>query len=133
MSITTTTRRILFTLVAMLHTRLDLISVEIEEELLRFSSYFIAALIVFFCGGIAVISLLGLILVLFWEEHHIAVLISFIAVFGVVSGLTLLWLRTQLANKPPLLEQSMAEFKKDTEIMHVGESEFDLQSGQGLS
>jgi uncharacterized membrane protein YqjE len=132
MSITTTTGRILSTIVAMLHTRLDLISVEIEEELLRFSSYFMAALIALFCGGITIASLLLLVLVLFWEQHRIAVLVSFITVFGVIGVMTMLWLRVQIANKPPLLEQSMAEFKKDTEMLSAAKSESDL-SGEGLS
>lgn len=123
---------IMSTFVAMLHTRLDLISVEIEEELLRFSSYFMAALIILFCGGIAVASLLLLTLVLFWEQHRIAVLISFITIFSAIGVLTVWWLKTQIANKPPLLGNSIAEFKKDAAIWQ-GESESDLQSGQGLS
>lgn len=135
MSITITARRILATLVEMLHTRLNLISVEIEEELLRFFSYLMAAFILLFCGLFAVASLLVLILVLFWEEHRIAVLVSFITIFSAISGGIVIWLRIQITNKPPLLQQSIAEFKKDTEMLRTrsDETEPNLQAGQGLS
>jgi uncharacterized membrane protein YqjE len=132
MSILSTPRRIISTLVAILHTRLDLIRVELEEEVIRFSSYFIYALIALFCGGVAVSFILVLILVLFWEEHRITVMLSFIVIFGVVSASIFSWLRNQIASKPHLLEQSIAEFKKDMELMHSYEQDPDQQTGREL-
>lgn len=134
---TTTLGRIASTLIAMLHTRLDLISVELEEELLRFSSYFIYVLIALFCGGVAVSFLLVLILVLFWEDYRIAVLLSFVVVFGAISVFISVWLKKQILNKPHLLEQSIAELKKDTELFHAykqnPEQESDQKNVQELS
>jgi len=130
MSITTTAGRIISTLATMLHTRLDLISVELEQELLRYSSYFIYALIALFCGGVAVSFTLVLTLVLFWEDYRTEVLVSFITIFGALSVFIFSWLREQIANKPHLFEQSIAELKKDMKLLHAPEQDLDQQNGR---
>jgi uncharacterized membrane protein YqjE len=132
MSITATLGRITSTLVAILHTRLDLIRVELEEEVIRFSSYFMYALIALFCGGVAVSFILVLILVLFWDDHRITVILSYIALFSILSAFIFSWLKKQIANKPHLLEQSIAEFRKDIELLRAHEQEPDQQTGREL-
>ncbi|PRC91546.1 phage holin family protein [Solimicrobium silvestre] len=123
MTISATINRIISTVVAMLYTRLELVTVELEEEFLRFSSYFIYALIALFCGGVAVSLLIFLVIALFWDEHRVAVLLSLIAVFSAISIYIAAWLRTQMSNKPRLLEQTIAELKKDAELLRVRESD----------
>ena len=132
MSITATLGRISSTLVAILHTRLDLIRVELEEEVLRFASYFMYALIALFCGGVAVSFILVLILVLFWEDYRITIMLSYIGIFGVLSAFIFLWLKEQILNKPHLLEQSIAEFRKDVDLLRAFEQEPDQQTGREL-
>ena len=132
MSITTTAGRIVSTLVTMLHTRLDLISVELEQEVLRFSSYFIYALIGLFCGGVAVSFILVLLLVLFWENYRTEVLVSIITIFGALSVFIFSWLREQMTSKPHLFEQSIAELKKDMKLFHAHEQDLDQQTGREL-
>ncbi|MCD6025622.1 MAG: hypothetical protein K0R08_141 [Solimicrobium sp.] len=127
-----TLSRITSTLVATLHTRLDLICVELEEELLRFSSYFIYALIAVFCGGIAAVLVALLILVLFWEDHRISVLLTVIAFFSASSAFIVIWLRKKMLDKPRLLDQSIAQFKKDAELLHSDQTEAVRQNGLEL-
>ncbi len=119
MSISDSFKRITATLVAMLYTRLDLASVELEEELLRFSSYFIYALVALYCAGVAISLGIFLIIVLFWDDHRIAVLLCLIGVFGVASILVAAWLRNQFLNKPRLFGQSISELKKDAELIRI--------------
>ena len=119
MSIKENIGRVASTLVDMLHTRLELVSVELEEELIRFSSYFIFSLIALFCAGVAVSLLIFLIIALFWDEHRIAVLLTLIGVFGAASILIAAWLRKQFLNRPRLFEFSIAELKKDINLIHV--------------
>ena len=118
MSIRDSIGRVVSTLVAMLHTRLELVSVELEEELIRFSSYFIVSLIALFCAGVAVVLVIFLIIVLFWDDHRIAVLLTLIGVFGAASILVAAWLRKQFLDRPRLFEHSIAELKKDVELIH---------------
>ena len=119
MSIKENIGRVASTLVDMLHTRLELVSVELEDELIRFSSYFIFSLIALFCAGVAVSLLIFLIIALFWDEHRIAVLLTLIGVFGAASILIAAWLRKQFLNRPRLFEFSIAELKKDINLIHV--------------
>jgi len=120
MSITVTLTRLIGTLVSMMQTRLELITVELEEELLRLSSYVFLALCTLFFAGVALLLGVSLIVVLFWDEHRIAVLASMMVVFGVVSAGMGFWLRWQFLTKPSLLEQSMAELKKDSALFSSG-------------
>ncbi len=115
--------RIVSTLVTMLQTRIELVTVELEEELVRFSTYFIVALIALFCAGVAVSLGVFLLIALFWDEHRVAVIVSLIGVFGVASIIISAWLRTQFLNKPRLLEQSIAEFKKDVALLGPQDSD----------
>ncbi|MET3107706.1 putative membrane protein YqjE [Oxalobacteraceae bacterium GrIS 2.11] len=123
MSISASINRMFSTLVGMLHTRLELVSVELEEELLRFSSYFIYSLIALFCGGVAVSLGIFLIIALYWDDHRVAVLLTMIGLFGAASIVIAAWLRKQILNKPRLLQQSIAELKKDAELIRVGQSD----------
>ena len=106
--------RLTNTLVGMLLTRLELMTVELEEELLRFVRYFIYSLVTLFCAGMAVALAVFLLIALFWEDHRIAVFVLLIGFFGATSIALALWLRHQFLNKPRLLEHSIDEFKKDT-------------------
>jgi uncharacterized membrane protein YqjE len=123
MSITNNINRIVSTLVAMMQTRLELISVELEEELTRIASYFVYALIALYCAGVAVSLGIFLVIALFWDEHRIAVLLTLIGLFGAISIFIAAWLRTQFLNKPRLLEQTIAELKKDTELARFRDTE----------
>ncbi len=117
MPITTTLGRLISTVVTMLHTRLSLISVELEEELIRFSSYLIYSLIALFCGGMAISLIVLFVIVLFWDDHRIAALLSLIIFFSAASAFIATWLRMKILNKPHLFEQSIAEIKKDSELL----------------
>ena len=121
MSIKDNFSRIVSTLVGMVQTRMELVSVELEEELIRFSSYFIYALIVLFCAGVAVSLTIILIIAMYWDEHRIAVLLCLIGFFSIVGIAVAAWLRKQFLNKPRLLEQSIAELRKDAELIRFQE------------
>ena len=123
MSISTSFSRIVSTFVAMIQTRLELVSVELEEELVRFSTYFIYTLVALYCAGVAVSLGIFLVIALYWDEHRIAVLLCLIGLFGAISIFIGAWLRKQFLNKPRLLEQSIAEMKKDVEMIRQREAD----------
>jgi len=123
MAISDSITRIVSTLVTMLQTRMELVTLELEEELVRFSTYFIVALIALFCAGVAISLLVFLIIALYWDEHRVAVLLSLIGFFSLASVVIAAWLRSQFLNKPRLLEQSIGEFKKDVALLTPQNSE----------
>lgn len=106
------------TMVAMLQTRLELASIELEEELVRFSIFFIATLIALFCAGVAVALLIFLVIAVFWDSYRITVLVILIGLFGIGSALIAAWVRQQFMNRPRLFEYSIAELRKDVDLIH---------------
>lgn len=113
MSIVDSVGRLSASVIGILHTRLALAAVEIEEELTRFSSYLLWSLVAFFCAGIAVLLGVLLIVAFFWDTHRLEVLLSLLAFF---SGIALLlgWrLRQAIQSKPRLLAFTLDELKRD--------------------
>lgn len=113
MAIVDSVGRLAATLVGILHTRLALIAVEVEEELTRFSSYLLWSLVALFCAGVAVLLGVLLVVAIFWDTHRFAVLLSLIALFSGIA-LVLGWrLRETLRNKPRLLAYTLNELSSD--------------------
>ncbi|MFZ6692187.1 phage holin family protein [Undibacterium sp. SXout20W] len=106
--------QLLGTAIGIVHTRLELASVEIEEELGRFFSLLLWSLVALFCACFALVLFAVLLIALFWESHRIVVISGMIAIFfGVALGLGM-WLRQQFAKKPRLLSFTLSELQKDS-------------------
>lgn len=102
-------------LVAIVHTRLDLLSTELEEERARLASVLVMLFVALFCIGIGVVLLAFLIVVAFWESHRLLALAGLTAFF-LVGGATAFGLaRHRLRTKPKLFAASLAELSKDRE------------------
>lgn len=113
MAILNSLARLAANLLGILHTRLELVSLEVEEELARYASYLLQLLIVLFCAGVAVLLAILLVVAVFWDSHREAALLTLIALFGAVAA-GLGWrLKLALNNKPRLFGHSLAELRKD--------------------
>lgn len=114
MAIAESLARVAATLTGTIHTRLELVSVELEEELNRFSSLLLWSLTALFCAGIAVLLSILLLVACFWDTHRLTVLSGLLAAFAGAAVALGLWLRRSLRNKPRLLSHTLAELQKDT-------------------
>lgn len=115
MAIAASVSRLAGTIIDLLRTRLELATVELEEETLRFFSYLLFALTAMFC--FAMTTMLGalLVVVIFWDTHRIPVLVSLIVAFG-LSGLAIgLGIRNHYRSKPKMLTHTLSELSKDIE------------------
>lgn len=103
------------TLLAMGQTRLELLSVEIEEERIWLTSMLVWTLIALSCAALAVILATLLIVVIFWDTYRLQALGIMIALF--VVGAILAWrvLRNMARRKPRLFSASLKELSKDRE------------------
>ena len=117
MAIVDSLARLAATLLETVHTRLELVSVEIEEEMARYSSYLLRVVVALFCAGISVLLAILLIVVIFWDSHREAVLLGLIAVFAGVALYLGWWLRESMRNKPRLLGYTLDELKRDTNTL----------------
>ncbi len=101
------------TLVAIVHTRLDILSTDLEEGRERLMSLLVMAFLSLFCLCVGVVLLAIFIVVTFWDTHRLLVLGLLTGVF-LLSGtiLCMLAIRT-LKAMPRLFKASLAELSKD--------------------
>jgi uncharacterized membrane protein YqjE len=105
-------RALAATLVAIAHTRLELVGVELREEFARLGAVLLWGYLALFCGSVAMV-LLTLALAVLWTEHRLIVL-GVAAVLFLV--LALLAARAAVAvarRKPRLFEASLTELEHD--------------------
>lgn len=112
-------KQALFTLVSVVSTRLELLANELQEERLRLMRMLFFALFSLFLFGIGILLLTVLILVLFWDDHRLAVLGGLSMLFFVLGTLMAFLLRSQSRAKPKLFSDSLAELVKDRAHLDV--------------
>ena len=106
-------KRLLSTLSAMVTTRLELLSNELQEELLHLTQMFFLSVIALFCFGLAALFLTAFVVVLFWDEHRLAVLGVLCALFTASGAFLIVLLRSKARAKTRLFSASLAELSKD--------------------
>jgi uncharacterized membrane protein YqjE len=101
------------TLIAIAHTRLQLLTTELQEEVRQVGAILLwafiaafAAMLGLFLGALAVIFV-------FWDTHRIAASLAMIALFIVIAIGAGLMLAKKLRDKPPMLDDTLAELAKD--------------------
>lgn len=108
-------KRLLGTLSAIVSTRLELLSNELQEERLRLTQMLLFALFALFCFGIGLLLLTVFIVVLFWDDHRLAVLGTLCTLFFVLGVVMTLLLRSKAQAKSKLFSASLAELANDRE------------------
>lgn len=101
------------TLVAIAHTRLDLLSADVEEDRAHVLSLLVLALAALFFIGVGVVLAAILLVVAFWDTHRLLALGSLAGVFlaaGVGAGAYALH---KARTKPRLFAASLSELLKD--------------------
>ncbi|MCW5625212.1 MAG: phage holin family protein [Burkholderiales bacterium] len=106
-------RGLVETSVALVHTRLEILATEIEEERIRLKQYVLLALATAFCLGFALILAVLLVLVVFWDDHKILAVSLLLAVFLVSGGALAFTLVRQARARPMLFSATLAELAKD--------------------
>ncbi len=112
-------KRLLSTLTSIVSTRLELLANELQEERLHLTQMLFFALFALFCFGVGVLLLAAFIVVLFWDEHRLAVLGTLSMVFFALGMLTTMLLRSRMEAKSKLFSVSLAELAKDREYLNT--------------
>jgi uncharacterized membrane protein YqjE len=106
-------RRLLNTLTGIVATRLELLVNEWHEEQLRLVQMLIFALFAVFCFCMGVLLLALFLVVLFWDEHRLAVLAALSTAFFVSGGVLVMMLQSKWRQGSKLFSVSLAELSKD--------------------
>lgn len=106
-------RSFLASWVAVVKTRVEIISVELEEQREWIEQLVLLAVASLFCVSLGLILLTLLIVLLFWESYRLWVLGGF--AFLYLGGAVLFWvlLRQKLKMKPRIFSSTAAELAKD--------------------
>jgi uncharacterized membrane protein YqjE len=105
--------RLLATAVGIAQTRLELLSTELQEEVHRVAEIMLWAIVALAASGFGLLLLALAIIFAFWDTHRIVASVAVTGVFFVIAAIAGLVLRAKVRGKPPLLDATIAELKKD--------------------
>jgi uncharacterized membrane protein YqjE len=103
------------TLVALAHTRLELLSTELQEEIGRIALMLLWGAMALFFVFLGIIFLALVVLIVFWDDHRVLVA-SLLALLFIVLALAagiVAW--RQIAAKPRPFDASISELARDSE------------------
>jgi len=103
------------TLLAMAHTRLELLSTELEEQWVWLSSLLAWALVGLFCAGLGVVLATLFVVLALWDTHRLLALGIPAILFLLGAALAWLVVLGKARAKPRLFAASLAELSKDHE------------------
>lgn len=106
-------KRLAGTLLAIIQTRLELLSNELEEERLRIGQMLLYGSVALFFFGLAIMLLTVFFVVLFWDDHRLLVLAGFTVLYFVAGLLVWNELRRVTREKSKLFSASLAELADD--------------------
>lgn len=110
-------RDLLATALAIAHTRLELVTTEIEEELHRVAEILLWMFIVGFFAGLTVLMLAFVIVVVFWDDHRVLAASLTTLGFLAIAGIAALVVRAKARARPKLLEATIDEIRRDREAL----------------
>jgi uncharacterized membrane protein YqjE len=106
-------KRMLATLIALVHTRLELFTTEIEEEIQRAAGILLWALVALFFGSLTVLMIAFTVIIIFWDDHRVLAAVLVTATFLVMTVIFGLLARARLRAKPGFMSASVEELKRD--------------------
>ncbi|WP_322056860.1 phage holin family protein [Paraburkholderia sp. J63] len=110
-------RRLLSSAFAMLHTRLELIGIELAEEKERLLGVLFLGLAAMLLAAMALIALTALIAIAFWDTWRWQALAGITVVYALGALFCALKARSGLHNAPLVFQATLEEFEKDREIL----------------
>ena len=106
-------RRTFATLIELGRTRLELVSVEIEEQIEFAAGVLLWSIAAIFFGSLAVLLLALTIVIAFWDTHRLLVAGLVTGAFAAIALTAVLLVRARIARRPRLLAATLGELKRD--------------------
>ena len=113
-------RRTFATLLNLGQTRLELVSVEIEEQIEFAAGVLLWSIAAIFFGSLAVLVLALTVVIAFWDTHRLLVAGLVTAAFVAIAATSVLVVRARIANRPRLLAATLGELKRDARALDEG-------------
>lgn len=110
-------RKLLANLAELAHTRLELLSTELQEELARFGVILLVAIVSMFFAFLGVAFVAVAVMIAVGEGYRLAVAVLFAALFLAVGALGAWWMVRTARAKPRVFAGSLAELRKDSDLL----------------
>jgi uncharacterized membrane protein YqjE len=104
---------LLATAIGIAQTRLELLSTELQEEVHRVAEIMLWATVALLAAGVGMFLLALVIIFVFWDTHRLLASIAVTSAFFLLAAIAGVVLRAKVRSKPPLLDATLAELKKD--------------------
>jgi len=101
------------TFVALVQTRIEIFASEIDEERTRLARIIVLGVTAAFCGGLALVLLVLLIVVVFWDVNRLLAIGAIAGLFAAGALAALVSLRNAVRQRPKFLSATLAELRKD--------------------
>jgi uncharacterized membrane protein YqjE len=101
------------TVVAIAHTRLELFSTELQQEVHRAAEILVWIGVALMAGGIGLFLLALAIVFVFWDTHRVIASMVVTSTFFLIALIAALVLRAKIRGKPRLLDATLTELAKD--------------------
>jgi uncharacterized membrane protein YqjE len=111
----TSIAQLLATAIGVAQTRLELFSTELREEIHRVTEIAILTAVALLAAGAGLFLLALAVILVFWDTHRVIASIGVTSVFFLIAIVAALVLRAKVRGKPPLLDATLTELKKDRE------------------
>ena len=102
---------------ALLGTRLELATLEFQEERIRLVDLLLRVAAIIVLGTLALVALTAFIVVALWDKAPLLTLAIVTAVYAAAAFAVAMGLKNHLQSAPPPFADTLAEFKKDTECL----------------
>ena len=109
-------RRLGTTFFALLHTRIELLTTELQRERVRVTRLLLLVIVALFFLTLGAITFTAFVIALFWDTHHrlLAIGVLTLVYLGIAVGLALFAKREAGRSRRPF-SASLAQLKKDRE------------------
>jgi len=108
------------TVVGIAHTRLELLTTELQEEVQRAAQLLLWAAVALLAGMLAVFLGALTVIFYFWETHRLLASLLITALFATLAVLAVCMLYAKLRGKPPILQATLTELARDREHLRGG-------------
>jgi uncharacterized membrane protein YqjE len=116
-------------LVSIAYARLDLVTVELEEQAVHAVQLIVISLAGLLCVGTAIFFLMFLLIALVWDTAYRFLALGGVFVFYVIASLILILVaRKMLLNRPKFFEQTLTELRRDVEGLRPAPSDTKAKS-----
>jgi len=110
---------LLGTLLGIVHTRLELLTTELQEEVQRAATLLLWAFIAVFGAMMALFLAAFTVIFAFWDTHRLGAALAMVGLFVAIALIAISIMRHKLRTRPPLLDGTLAELARDRDQLRA--------------